>query len=61
MVKEGLINFRKNNVKYSLQKANKLLEKDKGLTFKEIQERDDILTFKRLNEEDLKRLKENKE
>lgn len=56
MTKEGLINFKKNNIKYSTEEAKKLLEKKDNLTFEEIQERDEILTFKRLQEEDLKRL-----
>ena len=58
MTKEGLVNFRKNNIKYSTEEANKLLEKKDGLTFEEIQERDNILTFKRLQEESLKEIEE---
>ncbi len=61
MPKEQLINFKRNNVKYSIKEANRLLEKNEGLTFKEIQERDDLLTYKRLMEEDIEKLKENKE
>jgi len=58
MTKTGLINFRKNNIKYSTEEANKLLEKKNNLTFEEIEERDNILTFKRLQEESLKEIEE---
>lgn len=58
MTKQGLINFRKNNIKSSETEASKLLNKTEPLTFEEIEERDNILTYKRLQEESLKEIEE---
>lgn len=60
MTKQKIIQFKESAVKNSTKEANKILNKDDDLTFKEMQDRDDYLTYKRLMEDDLNQLKNRK-